>query len=375
MKKSLLLLIACCLSIFSYSQNNSSKVTHRKYLIVGSYSNGTTSGISVYRFDTQTGDFESVSDLKGVINPSYLAVSEDGKIIYSTNELPEGAVSAFRFDKKDGTLHFLNSQLTEGADPCYITVDKGRNFIVTANYSGGNVSYFPLAKDGSIEPLSEIWNMNQLMKSDTDPAASHMHSMIFSPDNQSLFAADLGFDKIYKFDVKENHSIALSVENTTSLLKGSGPRHLEFHPNKKFLYCINEISGKITAFEYKKGAITPIQYIDSDHTPELARRGSADIHLTPDGRFLYASNRSKNDGIAIFSVNQETGELTRIGYQKTGIHPRNFIISPNGKFLLCANRNSNNVQIFEIDQETGLLWNTDKEIVLNQPVCLKWIAL
>jgi len=376
MKKWFLLLILINSFSFCYSKNNRPQ---EKYLVVGSYSDGTTSGISVYRFDTQTGDFESVSDMKGIVNPSYLVVSPDEKFIYSTNEETKGAVSAFSFDKENGTLTFLNSQLTGGADPCYINIDKGQNFIVTANYSGGNISYFPLAKDGRIEPISDAWDMRFFMglflKIAITEKKSHIHSVVFSPDNQSLFATDLGLDKIYRFDVEKNFLLDLNLENATSLPKGSGPRHLAFHPNKKFLYCINEISGTVSVFEYKKkkkGPLKAIQTIASD-TTDANRKGSADIHLTPDGRFLYSSNRLKADGIAIFSVNSKNGKLTKIGYQKTGIHPRNFTISPNGKFLLCANRNSNNIQIFEIDQKTGLLNDTGKEIHLGQPVCLKWI--
>jgi 6-phosphogluconolactonase (cycloisomerase 2 family) len=359
MKRQILLLLMLCLCTVSMYGSN------KIYLVIGSYSNGNTSGISVYDFDIQSGEFDSVSDMKGIINPSYLAVSPDEKFIYSVNETQDGAVSAFSFDKKTGTLNFMNSQLTEGANPCYITIDKGQNFIVTANYSGGNVSYFPLTKDGTIEPLQKVWDMDSL---------SHIHTAVFSPDYQSLFVTDLGVDKIYKFNVKADYSLTLDTENTTSLPIGSGPRHLAFHPNGKFLYSINERNGTVTAFQYQNGILTSIQTIDSDINLDSKRKGSADIHLTPNGKFLYSSNRLREDGIAIFSVDSKKGTLKKVGYQKTGIHPRNFIISPNGKFLLCANRNSNNVQIFEINQKTGLLHDTGKEIVLNQPVCLKWIS-
>ena len=349
----------------SYSQ---AKGACEKYLIVGSYSDGTTSGISVYRFDTRTGDFGFVSDIKGVLNPSYLVVSPDEKNIYSTNEERKGAVTAFSFDKKEGVLTLLNSQSMEGAHPCYINIDKDQKFIVTANYTGGNISYFPLANDGHIKPVTNVWGMNST-------GTSHIHTVVFSPDNRYLFATDLGLDKIYRFNVGKNSALDMDTENTTFLPKGSGPRHLSFHPNKKFLYCINELSGTISAFEYKKrkkGPLKLVQTIASD-TTNASTKGSADIHLTPDGRFLYASNRLKADGIAIFSVDSKTGKLTKVGYQETGIHPRNFVISPNGKFLLCANRYSNNIQIFKIDSNTGLLNDTGKEIHLDQPVCLKWI--
>jgi 6-phosphogluconolactonase (cycloisomerase 2 family) len=343
------------------------------YLIVGSYSDGTTPGISVYNFESQTGDFEYVSDVKDVVNPSYLVASPDEKFIYSVNETGNGAVSAFTFDKPTGTLSLINYQFTEGADPCYININKEATFIVTANYSGGNISVFPLSKKGCIEPLSQKIDFSK----DGDLTPSHIHTVVFSPDEKTLFATDLGKDKIYTFIVagKDREARLYETVNSTVELKtGSGPRHLAFSPDEKFIYSINELAGTVAAFEYQEGIRSTIQYIASDTTPGVGGKGSADIHLTPDGRFLYSSNRLKADGIAIFSVDAETGILTKTGYQETGIHPRNFIISPNGKFLLCANRDSNAVQIFEIDSENGLLHPTGKEINLDKPVCLKWIT-
>ena len=370
MRKILFLLM---FSVASLTACTSAKKTGdtNMFLLVGSYSNGTTPGISVYNFDIQSGDYTYISDIKQIENPSYLVVSHDEKMIYSVNETKEGAVSAFGFDKNKGVLNLVNSQPVNGADPCYINTNKNKNFIVTANYSSGNISVFPLDADGSIKPMSMNINMNI-----PDSPASHMHTVVFSPDETILFATDLGKDNIYSLEVKPDatETFLVSVpDNSTTLELGSGPRHLVFHPNGKYLYCINELSGKVAVFEYKDGKPDAIQYIISDTTQTSRRKGSADIHLTSNGKFLYSSNRLRADGIAIFSVNQENGQLTSVGYQSTGIHPRNFIITPNDKFLLCANRDTNNIQIFEIDSITGLLNYTGKEINLNQPVCLKWI--
>jgi 6-phosphogluconolactonase (cycloisomerase 2 family) len=343
------------------------------YLIVGAYSDGTTSGLSVYDFNPQTGDFSYISDVKDLINPSYLVVSPNEQFVYSVNETANGAVSSFAFDKLTGTLSRLNYQFTEGADPCYITIDKEASFIVTANYSGGSISVFPLHKDGCIKPLTQ----NITMDSPSENVQSHIHSVVFSPDEHFLFATNLGLDEIYKLDVqkwrKEDY-LYRDIRHTTYLKPGSGPRHLTFHPNGHFLYCINELSGTVVVMNYEGGILSVVQYIESDTTPGYGNKGSADIHLTPDGKYLYASNRLKADGIAIFSVNSKDGTLTRIGYQETGVHPRNFILTPNGKFLLCANRDSNDIQIFEIDPKTGLLHDTEKKIAVDKPVCLKWIS-
>jgi 6-phosphogluconolactonase (cycloisomerase 2 family) len=368
--KSTAFALLCSLSLGSCTQANKSRGEHL-FLLAGAYSDGTTPGISVYDFNTRTGDYSFISDIKQIANPSYLVVSPDEQTVYSVNETPEGGASAFRFDKEKGALSFINTQPGYGAGPCYINMNKGKNFIVTANYTGGSISVFPLAKDGSILPLSMNISMNI-----PDSPASRIHTAVFTPDEKRLLVTDLGKDKIYTFEIRpeaKDSFLVVPPETVTMQESGFGPRHLVFHPNGKYLYCINELSGKITVFEYKDYRMKAVQSIASDTTQTTDKKGGADIHLTSDGKFLYSSNRLKSDGIAIFSVNPETGQLTRIGYQLTGIHPRNFIITPNDKFLLCANLLSNNIQIFEIEKNTGLLRDTGKEIKIEKPVCLKWI--
>lgn len=343
------------------------------FLLVGSYSDGSTSGISVCRFDTVTGDSQILSEAKGILNPSYLTVSPKKEHIYAVNEGTQGGVSAFSFDKEKGIVTFVNSQLTEGSDPCYINIHPEKPFLLSANYSGGNISVFPLDSHGKIEVRSQLFEFNE---GENDPTPSHIHTVIFSPDNQYVFATDLGKDKIYTFSILndiEGNFLKPDTDKTVDLLPGSGPRHLVFHPNGKFLYCLNELSGEVTGFKYEDEIGEAFQYIKSDETEGEFGKGSADIHISPDGKFLYSSNRLKEDGIAIFSIHPDTGELTKVGYQLTGIHPRNFTLSPDGEFLLCANRDSNSIQVFRRNKETGLLQDSEKDIRINKPVCLQWM--
>lgn len=367
------LLISSCRTKIDAPDTQTNLAGNSAYLLVGSYSNGKTPGISVYDFDMQDADFKLVSEVTNILNPSYLVVSPDKEMIYSVNETEQGAVSAFRFDKSTGTLDFVDSRSTEGADPCYISIDNKQQILLTANYTDGSISVFPLSDSGKVYPVSQ----RIVFKEIYNRRASHVHTVVFSPDRKYVFATDLGKDQIIRFrvDLNDINKIFLKKDGAAiSLGKGSGPRHIDFHPTKNFAYCINELSGKVTVLRYDNGNLTPIQYIASDTTTVSERKGSADIHVSPDGRFLYTSNRLQNDGIAIFAINPKTGLLTYAGYQKTGIHPRNFIISQHGKYLLCANRDSNNIQIFTIDHYTGLLTDTGKEIHLSQPVCLKWVS-
>ncbi len=382
MFKHLILVSSFVLLCFSCSSSTnkakqSANNNNMLYMIVGSYAPEDSKGIYVYRFNTETGDMEQVSDVSGIANPTYLVVSNDEKYVYSVaeNGKNEAAVYAYAFDKKTGSLRFLNKQQTDGDGPCYINTDKGGHFVVTANYSGGSISVFPLNKDGSLLPVSQLFKYSDVGR------VSHLHTIALSPDEKYLFATDLGQDKIYKFTVHPDGGgtgqfLQPSDPIEIQLEAGSGPRHLAFHPNGKYLYCINELSGRTTVFKYTAGNLEAIQYITSDTTTYVTRnRGSADIHTTPDGRFLYTSNRGKANTITSYSINSTDGTIAPVDYQPTGMHPRNFIITPNGKFLLIASRDSNSVHLYEIDQTTGRLKDTGKEEQVSKPVCLKFIKM
>ncbi len=342
------------------------------YLLIGTYSPEDKAGIFVYDLNTETGKTEYVSSIPGLANPSYLAISDDEQFVYAVSENGEGgsAAAAFSFDKEKGQLTFINRQPTEGTGPCYVLTNKDPRFTMTANYRGGNISVFPLSEDGSLKPVSQVLNFYP---------ESHLHMATVSPDKRYIFATDLGKDRIYKFLInqrgeKDGKFLIPGEPNSFSLPEGAGPRHLVFHPNGKYLYCINELDGTVSCFNYHNGNLDAFQQIASDTVEHEGKKGSADIHITPNGKFLYSSNRLKNDGIAIFRINESNGELSSIGYQQTGVHPRSFIITPNGKFLLVANQHSNLIQVFSIDPDTGLLTDTHQDITtIEKPVCLKFI--
>ena len=338
-------------------------------MLVGTYTSGSSKGIYTFRFNQETGVGTPLSET-AVSNPSYLTLSEDGKFVYAVSEQNDttAAVNAFAFDKQKGTLRLLNSRKTEGADPCYVATDGKR--VVTANYSGGSMSVFPLQSDGSLASIDTLF-LGSATATDTDRQATpHMHCTVFSPDGNYLFATDFSADRILKYAIHAKEETPRPLSEATEIAPGSGPRHLTFSANGKFAYLISELSGKVTAFSYADGRLNEIQTITAD---TVRARGSADIHLSPDGKYLYASNRLKEDGIAIFAVDATNGTLAKVGYQLTGIHPRNFAITPNGKYLLVACRDSNVIQVFERDQATGLLTNIQKDIQVDKPVCIRMI--
>lgn len=349
------------------------------FLMIGTYTSDEGSkGIYVHQFDTGMGNSEPISMVE-IKNPSYLAISTDEKFVYSVgeNNEEESSVSAFAFNKENGSLTLINSQGTRGSGPCYITIDRQSKNVHTANYGGGSISSFHVNNDGSISELNSLVQFKGSGQDSTRQKNSHLHSVRYSPDGLFLFAADLGTDKLYRF-TNINAPFEGQPSFTESSLKefstppGTGPRHFDFHPNGAYLYLMGELSGEVIVFDYNNGDITQKQIIAADTT---GAKGSADIHVSPDGKFLYASNRLKNDGIAIFSINQDDGTLTKVGYQLTGRHPRNFVITPNGKYLLVACRDDNKIQIFKTDSNTGLLTDTNKDIQIDKPVCLKFAAM
>lgn len=338
-------------------------------MLVGTYTNGTSKGIYSFRFNQETGTTTPLSSVE-VPNPSYLTPSEDGKFVYAVSEMNDdrAAVSAFSFKRKTGKLRLLNTERTYDADPCYVSTNG--KAVLTANYSGGSMSVFPLRKNGKLESICKTYMGIALGADTTRQMEPHMHCALFSPDGKYIFVTDFSADRIMQFKTHPQNITVFRPAELTEIELGSGPRHLTFSPNGKFAYLISELSGKVTVFGYDDGILTQIQSIAAD---TVGARGSADIHLSPDGKFLYASNRLKADGIAIFAVNAEDGTLTRVGYQLTGLHPRHFNITPNGKYLLVACRDSNVIQVYERDAQTGMLRDIKQDIVVDKPVCVQFV--
>lgn len=344
------------------------------YLLIGAYTAGLSEGVYLYKFDTASGDARYVTTAT-VENPSWIDAG-DGKHLYAVTENTDSPsyANALFFDEEQEKLILANRQETFASSPCYITADTARRLVVTANYGGGSISVFTTSAD-TLLPLSQLIILEGSGPDTVRQNSPHVHCVKFSPDGNYLFATDLGTDRIYRFDVATGADSApfLAEESAKAfgLAAGSGPRHLVFHPSNKYMYVINELAGTLVGFRYHEGELTAFQTIQAD---TLQGRGSADIGLTPNGKFLYASNRVKGDGIAIFSVNESDGTLARVGYQPTGRHPRNFVITPNGKYLLAASRDSNLIEVFEIDENTGALRNIGKDITdIDTPVFLKFI--
>lgn len=359
-------------------------------MLVGTYTGGKSEGIYVYHFDTKTGDMTPVSVAK-TVNPSYLVVSSDRRYVYSVNELPgdngpasqRGGISAFRFDPASGQLTFLNKVSAEGNDPCYLKISPDGKYLLTANYSvaadpGGSFAVFPLQADGQVgtSVLTVHHEGGGPVKGRQDN--SHVHSTVFSPDGQYLFAQDLGADKLYSYRYTPDGSRGLfgpTEWRYTDVKSGSGPRHLVFGNDGKYAYLTSELAGTVSTFRYDDGKLTLLQAVPLAAPGFKGQVGAAAIHLSPDGRFLYASNRGDANEIVIFSVDPTNGHLKLIGRQSSlGKSPREFAIDPSGQWLIVGNQNSDTVYVFRRDKESGLLEANPKRFDIGSPVDFKLVS-
>lgn len=337
-------------------------------MVVGTYTNGNSKGIYTFRFDQDNGTAAPL-DSATLSNPSYLTLSADARRVYAVSETDNSAASVctLDFDPRTGSLRLLGSQPTRGAGPCYVATNG--QLLLTANYGGGSISAFRLNDEGIAEPLDTLFHGKATGPDTLRQATPHVHCTVFTPDGRYVFATDFSADRLMRFDVTPQGLVPSPDSTTVNVQADCGPRHLTFAPDGKHAYVIGELSGTVTAFDYAGGRLTAIQTLAADTT---GARGSADIHVSPDGRFLYASNRLRHDGVAIFAIRPEEGTLTPVGYQPTGPHPRNFNITPNGKYLLVACRDSNVIQVYERNAQTGLLTDTHRDIAVGSPTCIQF---
>ncbi|QDW22727.1 lactonase family protein [Flavobacterium sp. KBS0721] len=368
-KKIYLLAIAFLITLNSYSQNT--------YVFLGSYNRDLTAeSIQVYQLDTAKGKLNKITSAKNIINPSYLTLSPNGKFLYACTDTKTpnaGSVSSFEFNPESKSLTFLNKQSSGGENPVYLSVHKSGKWLVNGNYNEGSVSVHPILENGKIDTIAQNFQYSDGSVNKERQTKSHVHSTVFSPQNDYLFMPDLGADKIrfYRFNETQKQPLIETKIPFTKTDLEAGPRHFTFHPNEKFGYCIEEMAGAISVYQYQDGTLKQIQRINTH--PETITTGfeSSDIHISPDGKFLYATNRGKENNIAIFSIN-EKGLLKNIGYQSTlGNHPRVFALDESGKFLIATNVNSGNVVVFKRNQKTGLLKKVGNEVTMENVSCVQ----
>ena len=352
-----------------------------RLVYIGTYTQGDSKGIYVCRLDMSSGELRPGGIAGQVDNPSYLAIDDGRDRLYAVNELMEfngragGGVSSFAIDAASGQLSLINQQPSGGGAPCYLTLDKDGRYLLAANYMGGNVAVIPVSPDGVLEEPSDIVAHSGSSLHPKRQAGPHPHSIVLDPAGDYVFVPDLGLDKVMRYQLNRGTGrLEANQPPWTEVEAGSGPRHLVFHPNGEHAYLINELNSTITALAYDaaSGGLEVIQTMSTLPAGYSGANIAADLHLTPDGRFLFGSNRG-HDSIAVFAVDQKGGRLRHVGFIETqGRTPRGFAIDPSGTYLLAANQDSHSVVSFKIDKERGMVTPTGHTVHIPSPVCLKF---
>ena len=359
----------------------------KDYLMyVGTYTNAGSKGIYVYRYDSDSGKVESLGLAAETENPSFLVSDSAGKHLYAANETQKyhgeasGAVTAFSIDRKTGKLTSLNQVSSHGADPCYISFDRSGKYVMVANYTGGTVAVFPVSADGHIgEASSVLEDEGSVGPNKERQERSHAHWIEASARNRFVYVADLGLDRvlIYKFDAAKGVLTRGEPADffSATAAPDTGPRHVAFSVDGKFMYVLGELDSSVTAFANDNERYRSIQKVSALPQGFSGKNDAAEIVMHPSGKFLYTSNRG-DDSIAEFAIERGSGKLKFVDRTSTGGKtPRNFAIDPEGKHLLAANEETGNIVEFAVDAKTGQPKSSMEVAKVSSPVCLVFVPL
>lgn len=341
-------------------------------IYVSSYAKGKDAkAIHVVDMDLKTGALTFVSSEASGENPSFLAQHPNGKILYAVNQIDSGTISSFSIDANSGSLSLLNRYSTKGSIPCHLGIDPSAQLIAVANYMSGSVASFKLKENGELSPLSSFTqhygsSVHQRQRS------AHAHSINYSKDGKFAYSADLGNDKlmVYSVDTQGGKLIPMPTYSL-SLPPGSGPRHIAFNSDETQLFILNELSSMLSSFKVigqnQFELVGHYKTIQENQTKNLS---TAEVFVHPNDQYVYASNRGNYNSITVFKIH-DGARLEKIQtISAEGKTPRNFALSPDGKWLLAGLQNSNNIRVFKLDPQTGKLSKTEHSLALPKPVCI-----
>lgn len=350
-------------------------------MYIGTYTKtGKSKGIYRVSVDPVTLQFGTLELAAETPDPSFLAITPDGRALVAVNELVEfggqasGSVTVFARNAASSALTALSpSRASRGAAPCYVSIDRTGRQVMVANYVGGNVAVLPLATSGALGEAGTVLARTGKGPHPVRQVAPHAHCILPDPGNRFVLMSDLGTDKIHvaRLDAATGALTPADVPEV-SLRPGSGPRHLAFSPDGQTLYVVTELDSTIVAFAYNRatGGLTERQRISTRPAGATIENFPADLHVHPTGRTVYASNRG-DDTIAVFAVDATSKALSLVQSVPTGgSGPRNFTLTPDGAGLLVANQRSDSILAFQVDAVTGQLAATGQVLDAPVPVCL-----
>lgn len=347
------------------------------YAYVGGYTTepfkGHGEGLSVFSIAPDSGEWQPLQILKEGVDISYLAIDRPKRFLYGVSESLE-QVSAFAIDPQTGLLTHLNTQPTGGSTPASLSLDPSDHFLVIANYFGGTVAVLPVEADGKVGPVQQLITLEGQPGPDkVEQYQSHPHDVVFDPTGRYVFIPDKGFDRVFIFSFdSETGQLSPAEPAFITEQSGAGPRHLAFHPGENYAYLINELNSTITVFSYgtHRPTLYQLQMVSTLPPDFNGNNTCAEITVAPSGKFVYGSNRG-HDSIAVYAVDEATGQLTPIQWMATGGRtPRFFGLGPTGTLLYAANQDSDNITVFEVDPENGTLAPTGEVVQTGSPNCI-----
>jgi 6-phosphogluconolactonase len=349
---------------------------HKRLLLVGTQTGepSTSKGIYGYRFDTETGELTQIGLAVEAENPTFLVFGPDERFVYAVNEVGQGTVSSFLFDKKSMKMQEISKVSSKGSGPTHIAVDHTGQCVFAANYGGGSVASFQANSNGQLsEAVSFIQYLSDEEKHERKP---HAHRVTVSPDNRFLLVNDLGLDviHIYRFDAS-TAKLTLHDPPLWRAKTGYGPRALQFHKSGQVAYCINELKPTVNvlAWDSKRGELTTLQDISLVPEDYSGKAAPSDITFDRQMNFAYVASRL-DDFMATFAVSPADGKLTMIGKTSCGgKRPRHLALDPTDRWLLVANQDTDTIAVFARDNKTGKLANEGKTFPLSKPQCLVFV--
>jgi 6-phosphogluconolactonase len=345
------------------------------FAYVGGYTtkdrDGRGDGIHVYRVDPSSGAWTHVQHVAGEENPSLFTLHPHNRVLYSVHG-GRTHVSAFGIDRASGRLRLLNRQNSGGSNPVDAALDATGRFLVVANYASGNVGVLPLAGDGTLQPVSQVFELTGAPGPDpVQQSSSHPHAVIFDPSRRFVVVPDKGFDRTFIFRFEDGR---LALRQAMPSRPGAAPRHCIFHPTLPVLYVNNELDSTVAAYRWDNGRIEEIEIVGTLPDGETGRNTTAEIGIASDGRFLYVSNRG-HDSVAVFAVAQDSGRLSFFGCEPTGgKRPRFFALDPTGDFLYAANQEDDNIVAFCVDKPSGMLTRTVHAVRVGSPSAISFVV-
>lgn len=328
------------------------------FLYIGTQSADPGTGLSLAEFDAESGTLTSPKLVHESSRPALFVIPADGRHLYTINTGDPGGVSAFAIDRQTGALTLLNQVMSPARGPSYLSLDQTEHYLLGANFGGGYVEVITVASDGSLGRQTALMQHYGRSVDPDRQTAPHAHAVRIDLSNRFAVATDLGLDRVfvYRFDATDG---TLTPNNPpyVSVSPGSGPRHMAWHPDGRFLCVVEEMENEVTTFRWNpdEGKLTALETVSTLPVDYAGDSAAAEVAVHANGRFVYASNRG-HDSIAVFAIDENTGTLTPIEHvDARGKIPRYFVFDPTNQWMLVANQDSDNIAVFRVDAVTGRL--------------------